>query len=411
MRKELKNNKGAALILTVLLTVLILLLGLYFLSFSLTEKRISRSQISGVKTYYLAEAGIADMIWKLKNDPAYKTAFESNPAYSQSFTRTDPFGADSGSYTVTVANSALARGEITSVGTIAIGGGKTSQRIVKTQVYKAMGTTGIGTNGGYADGNIDINGSKVNFFGGSAHSNGNFIINLFSDVNIEGDLNANGNYNKSWFSDVIITGAIHAKNYQPAAPVIAMPAIDFNSSDPNSYKSRASAVYTSAQFDTLMANNQNLTLPGPITYVSGDIDVRGAQNLIINGVLAAERDFVVGKSRCRGARCGNSSVTVNHTAGQPSGILARRKIEFESFTSNVFINGLAYANDQFNINGIPFFGAMNFNIIGAAVGRKLYIFSCWQPINITYSNENIVDALGASTFSPVITVEHWEEEY
>ena len=55
--KAQRNNKGVALIITILLMSLILFLSLYFLSFSLTEKRISHSQTWGAKTYYLAEAG------------------------------------------------------------------------------------------------------------------------------------------------------------------------------------------------------------------------------------------------------------------------------------------------------------------------------------------------------------------
>ncbi|MFA6389999.1 MAG: hypothetical protein WCW77_05510, partial [Patescibacteria group bacterium] len=240
LREKLANdNRGVALLLTVLTTIIILFLAIYYLSFTLTENKISKSQIYGVKTYYLAEAGIADMIWKLKNDESYKTSFETNPAWSENFTRTNPFGSGTGSYTVSIANSNLARGEITSTGIFDAGGGKISQRIIKTQVYKAMGTSGIGSNPGYADGNIDINGSLVDFHNGSAHSNGNFIVNGASTVDIDADLEAVGNFNKVWFSTVNVAGATHAANYPPAAAPIPMPAIDFDSADSNSYKNKA----------------------------------------------------------------------------------------------------------------------------------------------------------------------------
>jgi hypothetical protein len=410
-KNKIPDNKGAALILTVLLTMLILLLAVYYLSFSLTEKKISKNQIAGVNTYYLSEAGIADMVWKLKNDESYKTGFETDPAWTASFSRTDPFGSGTGSYTVTITNSSLAHGEIISAGSVNIGGGKTSQRIVKTTVFKAMGEGSTLATSGYADGNIDITASRVNFSGGNVHSNGNILVTLVSLVNVSHDLNATGNFNDSWFSDVNVGGAIHAHNspYSPAAEAIAMPAIDFDSDDPNSLKNRATATYTPAQFNTLMNNNQNLTLPGPITFVSGDIDIKGDQNLIINGLLVSQRDVAVGRDRCRGSRCGNSMVTVNHAEGIPAGLIAKRKIQFGVYTEGAAINGLLYANDQLDIGSLP---TQGFNVIGAAVARKLSILSCWQPLNITFNPDNIIELSGSGgEFSPVITVEHWEEEY
>ncbi|MBI4779238.1 hypothetical protein HY797_02185, partial [Candidatus Falkowbacteria bacterium] len=173
---------------------------------------------------------------------------------------------------VTISNSGLAHGVITSTGTINIGNGKTSQRIVKTYVYRAIGQSGVQDNAGYADGDVNITASLINVIDGSLHSNINVIVNLISTVNIDENLNAVNNFNKSSFSTVNVGGAIHSKNYYPpAASPIAMPAVDFDSSSPNSLKNRATAVYTKNQFDNLIAANQNLTLTGPITYVDGDI--------------------------------------------------------------------------------------------------------------------------------------------
>jgi len=410
--KKILNGKGAALIVTVLLTMVILLLAVYYLSFSLTEKRIAKSQVSGVNTYYLAEAGIADMVWKLKNDESYKNSFETNPAWTASFSRTNPFGAGAGSYTVTIANSSLAHGEIISTGQVDIGGGKMSQRIVKTTVFKAMGEGSTLNTSGYADGNISITGSRVNFYGGNVHSNGNILVTLLSRVSVSHDLNATGNFNEAWFSDVNVAGAIHAHNspYTPAAEAIAMPAIDFDSDDPNSLKNRATVTYTPAQFSTLLNNSQNITLPGPITFVSGDIDIKGNRDLTINGLLVSQRDIAIGgDDLCPGSRCGRSMVTVNHTEGIPSGMVAKRKIQFGAYTEGANINGLLYANDQLDVGSLPTEG---FDIVGAAVARKLSIFSCLQTLNITFNPDNILELSGGGAeFSPVITVEHWEEEY
>jgi len=410
--KITKNNKGVALIVTILLMSLILFLAIYFLNFSLTEERIARSQAWGAKTYYLAEAGVQEMVWRLKNNETYKTNFETDPTWTTSFTRDDPFGAGSGSYTVTITNSALAHGKIVSVGTIDIGG-KTSQRIVEIYVYRAMGQGGaeIGDNCGYADGNIDISFSVVNFYNGSAHSNNVFTINGLSTVNIDTDLNAVGNYNESWLSNVNIGGEIYAPGY-PNGPAseVDMPAVDFDSDDPGSYKNIADIVYSEDDFEDLMWNNQNLVLNDPITYVEGDVELRGGQQLTINGLLVVERDFEVGHSYYWGwARGGRSSVTVNHTEGQPSGILAKRKVYFKFWTGEVDIDGVVYASDQLNVLSFPF--GFNFDANGGLISRKLTITSVWEPINITRNEEILTSTLGVTEFSPVITVEHWEEEY
>ncbi|MDD5032473.1 MAG: hypothetical protein PHR36_05575 [Patescibacteria group bacterium] len=407
--KTEENKKGIALLVTVLLMSLILFSSLYFLNFSLTEKKIAHSQAWGAKTYYLAEAGVAEMVWRLKNDETYKSNFEADPGWTTNFTRDNPFGANSGSYTVTITNSSQAHGEIVSVGTIDVGGGKTSQRMIKTTVYKALGQSGIGDSAGYADGNINISASMVNFYNGSAHSNNTFTVNLFSDISVDSDLKAVGNYLLSWTSSAAVAGRVYAQNFAPAAEVIAMPAIDFDSESPNSYKNKADVVYTSAEFEDLMEDNQNLTLNDPITYVDGDVELRGGQVLTINGLLVVGRDFIVGDRYCLGSRCGRSSVIVNHSEGQPSGILVMRKAYFKLWAGDVDINGIVYANDQLDILSFPL--GFDFDVIGGLIGRKLTITSVWEPINITHNNDYLVEVLSASSFSPIITVEHWEEEY
>ncbi len=405
----LKKTRGVALILTILLLSLVLFLSLYLLTFSLTEDRIAKSQAWGAKTYYLAEAGIQDMVWKLKNDAAYKQSFETDPDWSASLTRAEPFGADNGSYTVSIENTSLAHGTITSTGTIDLGNGKTSQRIVKTYVYRAMGQSGVEDNAGYADGDINITASNINFLESSMHSNLNAIVNLVSTINIDLDLNAVHNFIKSNWSTVNVGGNINSNNDSPpAAEPIAMPAVDFDSASPDSLKNRATAVYTKAQFEDLTEDNPNLVLNEPITYVDGDIKLPCGHNLTINGLLVSSRDINIGDFSSSCFLSGEyNDITINHEDGVASGMLAKRKINFDPLTGLVNINGAVYASDELRILNLP----QEFNIIGGLIARKLNITSVWQPINLTVNNQYLSEVLGATEFSPVITVEHWEEEY
>ncbi len=407
MKKISNNETGIALLFTIMMMSLILFLSLYFLNFSVTEDKISKSQTMGDKTYYLAEAGVNEMIWKLKNDPNYKDSFETNPSWTASFTRTDPFGAGSGSYTVSITNTSLAHGEITSTGSIDLDGGKATQRIIKTSVYKAIGQSSIGNNAGYADGNIDISSSAVNFYNGSAHSNNNFILNNNSRLYVDSDLQAVGNFLPSWTSSTTIKGIVSAANYPPGAALVNMPAVDFDSSATSSYKNKADIVYTANQFDSLLKNNNPLTLAGPITFVSGDVEIDRKIDLTINGLLVVDGTFEAGDT-------GNSSkainLTVNYASGTPAGILAKSKVDLTNYYGNVDIHGVIYANDQVNITNFQP-GSSSFNIVGGVVGRKLTVTSCWQPINITRDADIAAVVFPATDFSPTILVEHWEEDY
>lgn len=402
----LKKRKGVALLNTLLFMSLILFLALYFINFSITESRISKSQVTGMKTYYLAEAGVAQMIWKLKNDAAYKNSFETDPAWTANFTSDNPFGANSGSYTVSIANTNLAHGDIISTGSFNIGG-KISQRVIKTKVFKAMGQISSSGNSVYADGNIDISSSVVNYNNGGSHSNGVYTVNgEGTNLYIDGDLEATGNYNKNWPANVTLTGVIYAANEpRGAAPFVEMPAVDFNSSDPASMKNMANIIYTENEFENLINSNSTLTLNGPIIYVSGDVRIEKAIDLTINGLLVMEGNFEVDSNNNK-----TINLTINHTAGSPAGIMAMKKIDFDEIKGNININGVVYANDQANITNINSASA-NFTVNGGIIGRKVTITSCSRPIDINYESTAITDSFFETEFSPVITVEYWEEEY
>jgi len=403
LSKLIKNKKGIALILSLMLVTLILFLSIYYINFSLSEKKISLSQTAGERTYYLAESGITDMIWKLKNDAAYKNSFETDPAWTASFTRSNPFGADSGSYAVSITNTSLAHGDIISNGSVSING-NISQRIIKAKVFKAIGNGLIDPNAAYSDGNMNISSSLVKYNNGGLQINGNLIVNSNSDLRIDGDLNATGNYLVT-NSTATVTGAIHAHNYAPAALPVPMPAVDFNSTAASSMKNRASSTYTEAQFDDLINSNSTLTLDGPIIYVSGDVDINKAINLTINGLLVVQGDFTIDSNNTK-----TINLTINHSPGTPAGIMASSKIYIEKLKGDLNINGVFYANDVINILNVTSASA-NFNITGGMISRKLTITGCSRLINVNYDIAPFIDSFIATVFSPTITVEHWEEAY
>lgn len=187
----IKKNwqKGTVVIITFLILVILLLLGSYFLTFVLTETRISKSQEAGTQTYYLAEAGVNEAIWKLKNDPSWASDFvdpNKNPYPDGTYWEdefTHSFG--DGSYRVTIQNSACGRGEVISTATLPLPGEKATQRVVKTMVFKALGSP-TGDNAIFTGGsseNVEITSSQITIYDGNLYC-GN-ILDIKKDSIVE----------------------------------------------------------------------------------------------------------------------------------------------------------------------------------------------------------------------------------
>ncbi|MBZ9578095.1 hypothetical protein KJA13_03665 [Patescibacteria group bacterium] len=489
------NSKGTVIIITFLILIALLLLGSYFLIFTLTELRISKSQEAGVRTYYLAEAGINEAIWKLGNDditadgdPAWETDFidcdNKNPDPSGDYWTaefTHSFG-DGSSYQVTIQNSACGRGKIISTSTLSLPNGKTAQRIVKTTVFKALaspvGDSAI-LSGGSSE-NVDIKFSKLRINDGNLFSNHNLDIKGASTVEVydnpatpddpetpeiedlEGQVLAVGNLNKSSAStlaaEATCTKNVCTEKCLPAGSgcppdSLSLPLVDFDSPGPlpcYSFKCRAQAaedslecevlcngascttqpnkcVYSTSEFEDLLwevGEGGTLTLNNVITYVTGNIDLRGGRHLVVKGALVADDNIKIGEkySWTRGGQKdeGFSQITIiQPTAQSPSGLLTKRKIDFglfSSFPADLDIEGVIYANDEVSFVSIP---DTSFDVKGGIIARKLSLVSLWQWLNITLDDDIIRYGLGyridseeiKPTFSPVITIDHWEESY
>lgn len=287
MRKNFLEE-GQIVIIAFLTLIILLILGSYFLTFTLTESKISQSQVVGTKIYYLAEAGINEAIWKLKNDdttsdgdPAWKSDFidpSKNPYpdgtyWSATFSKTNVLG---GSYTATVQNTVRGRGKVTAIATTTFSGGKVAQRVVKTTVFRGLaGPTQDGAvfSGGTSE-NIDINSTYLRIYNGNLFSNHNLDIKGGSIVEVydnpdtpsvlEGQVLVNGNIllKDSTLNNCEVKCAKNecvqcpnnirnkkCKNCPPDS--VSVPLIDFDSESSYSFKSRAQAAQNAGQCQVL----------------------------------------------------------------------------------------------------------------------------------------------------------------
>jgi len=421
------KEKSSALILTSIVLFLLLIFGVYFLNSSLTGFKIVQNYSFANQAYYLAEAGINEAIWKLKNDSVWKDDFvdpNKNPApdgkfWSATFQR-DSGLISGGSYEVTIQNYDCARGEIISRAKIEFPSGNFVQRIVKTRVFKALNPSPVNDSpifsGGIAKKSIFILTSTMNIHNGNIFSNGDINLVGRSVLNVEGQVLAVGEIKKSSAS-TIKASARCSQNFCDdgcggACPpeAIDVPMIDFDSEDLNSYKNKAireGTLYSSSEFETMLWENPDLVLNNDVTYVTGPIELKGGQKLTVNGVLVSDSYISVGEKYNWGRRSGNSQIIVNNISGKPSGILAKGKIKIGPFSRAIDINGLLYASDEFIL--LSFF--YDFNLTGGLITNKLTLINFFGEFNITLNDQVIRDTIGVPQYSPVVTIEHWEESY
>lgn len=402
------SRRPSFILISVALTSALLLAALTaLLSASNSERQIAVSQFASVQGYNLAEGAVQHAVWRLKNDPTWSTQFTTNPTWNATVSRGNVAGTGAG-YTLSVQNTELGHADVVATSTWPVGGGATAQRVVKVKVFKALGTASVASSTMLSDSSITAQlGAVVNVATGGMHANGNVTIDWWSNVQVQATTSATGSINVLHGS-TLTSPVKRATNYPPAAGRIDLPQVDFDSAQPTSFRSRAAAtghVYTATQFANMLAGSPNLATTGTVTYVTGDVDVKKGYHLTVNGVLATDGQIRIGSTfRWTGAW---AELVVNRTEGQAAGIFSKSRISLGLFTSLFQVNGVVYANDQFSMLQI----LQNPTITGALFARSIDFNGILSPVTIIHSQSTTDESLGTPQFSPVISVEHWEEEY
>lgn len=455
-----KKERGAIIIIVFAVFGILLIMGAYFLNFIITESRLSKSQRIGTQTYYLAEAGVNEIVWKLKHDNEWTQNFIQLP-YCENFERELSREFSGGQYVVSIKNYACGRGEIISIATLPLGSGKTAQRKIKALVSRAFDSpneySSLFTDG--PSENMAIYNTNLNVFEGNIYSNNKIDITGSSQVQVEkkalaihdlsypqGKLSslANCARNKCEPDSQTCEYPLKVQGGTTGCPPdqSTLPAVDFDSNGSNSFKSRAQTiqnlgqcsvlcngsqcgnkcVYSSTEFDDLLwqvGQGGTLALNNKITYVTGQIELRGGRNLIINGSLVSDGKIDIGLANKWKNDTGLNKIRViRPSSNSSSGLLSKQKIEigqYASFPESLDIEGVIYTNQSVGINGIP---SSTVDIRGGIIARKIDLNNLFQ-INIRFDNEIILYGLGyvidgayvPPEDSPVITIDHWEEQY
>jgi Tfp pilus assembly protein PilX len=392
---------GFVLIMAVFVLATLLILGSYILSISHTDNSISTAQSFATKNYYLAEAGINDMLWKIQNDTATKEAFLTGTLNnSYTINRENVFGDDNASYTVAAFNTAPTEAWVIATSTYQIGS-SASQRVVKTYITKPIGSAptwefGLfaGGRGNQQNGNFTFTGAGIVLVanGGRLHSNQVFKVQG-SEVVVNG-----GSVTSSNVINIVAGGKLTLNNSVQESPTttVDMLQIDFDSDDPNSWKNRATVTYTQSQFQNLP---NNTTLNG-IIYVTGDANVTG-KNMTINGVLVAKKSIKITNA--------GRTFRVNADSIYGGGLLAKEDVNMTTSGGTVLVNGIIYAGDDLDLTS----AGTNFTINGSMNGFDARVTSSGGSIILNYTPENFNPVIQpeVNPNSPIIQISHWEEQY
>ncbi len=397
------NNQTAGFVLLLVVAVMgtLLFLAGYFLEQAVSEIKIAKNESAAAKSYYLAEAGINEAIYKFKNDSNWRIKFLTGALVNETVTRANVFDG-SGNYTVVATSISNALADITTTATYNIGNQQT-KRVIKTRLARATNPAlswpqsfYAGGRGGQQNGNLTVE-RNCSVNGGVLHANQNLKVTSRANfiVNNAGVTSTN-NIIVNAGSNLILNNSTKTEGL----PLVPMPQVDFDSVSLTSYKNRADQTYTAAQFAALPSG----TILNGITFVSGDATWTN-KNLTINGLLVSSGRITINLN-------GSKTLTTNnHISG--SGILSKTSLIINAVnTAQVNIQGLLYASSAFSMN---FEDDTSFTITGGIIGWHVTLAGDDAGVcNITY-NESLIltplDPVYNLGDSPIIEVNHWEEQY
>ncbi len=487
------KQKGTVLIIAFIIMGVLILLGVYFLSFTLTESRITKSQTVGTQTYYLAEAGINEVIWKLKYDDVWSTCFVTSSVefacdcanWAASFSSSTDSLIPNSTITVTIINSECARGELTATSTIALPGGKTAQRVVKTNVFKAIGSltaesvffAGSDTEESLLedvsvyiyDGNIAARGDlriddsalKVYDDPDPEIQTGLILVGHEIDIDSwsEQRLTASSSCSASTCGEFCPTDDYcpFGGGGCPCTKLPPFPTVDFNSTSSSSYYQKAKAAQENGQCEvegrdedqnilftistcifnyyefedlleqvpkgswwgdggTLILKHKANGIATSTYYIEGGgFELKEKRNLEVNGVLVTEGTVSIGTNFFQDCW---SVLTIFHPTSTPSGLLTTGRMEFGPCASypdeTVIIEGLIYAIKELNIEDIM----GEYKVTGGVITNKFRIEA--KNYELYLDDDIIKEGIWGGPqppgetkppFSPIVTIEHWEESY
>lgn len=418
------KNLRAYVSIVVLILMMVLLSASYFYASSLLgELAIARNNRASSVAFSLAEAGVQEAIYRVKQTgSSERTQFARQNGFS-TFNH-DPALLLQGGYTVDIINSGPYVASVKSVGTYRTGN-RLTRREIRVGIAEASaayaGGAIFGAGGaGESIADLDFWAAAVNIFKGSIFSNRDINLKFGANLNVESaytdpldsniridavdvfrnlinqtsQLACNCLIEDDGDPNTLQCSPPPGCNPSPLAATLGMPQMNFDY-----YKTLATlqGQYFASQndFKNNFPENSAKTYNG-VVYVDGTLDIDDNRNLTMNGVLASSASISVTKGH----------LTIAPGADGFSGVLSQRDFIVGS-EGNFNGTGLVYTSDRAEFDSSTIY---SMNLVGGILTRRTW-FSGYRAVNITLDPTVINNTLKNSGESPVIEVNHWEEEY
>lgn len=418
-----QKQKRAYITITVLILMMVLMAITYLFADAIYgELAIARNNKSAQAAFALSEAGVQEAIYRVQYDTVTRDTFINTANGATTFSH-DPALLPQGDYTVTIQNTAKGVATVTSVGTYALGL-KTARREIKLDIAQATqppeypydgGIYAAGSGGGASIADIDFWTATVKIYGGSLLSNRDINLKFGANVDIEKSVEAGDDVVKQGGSsldcnclinddgDPLTTQCSPPPGCTPVegAPAKTMPEIDFEayktiakntpgpSPDGNQYFADGD------DFEDLIPLFGSITFNG-VVYVDDGLNLLG-ETVNMNGVLAASKSIKLWAA----ARINLAPPA----GGGASGILTQKNFEVMA-TSRFGGTGLIYTGDRFQ----HYTMTETTNLTGGIISRRTWFWGS-QTTNIYFDADVINTTLANPIDTPVIELNHWEEEY
>ncbi len=420
--KKIQNWQQGYVSIVVLILMMVLVTATYFYASSLfSELTIARNNKGAAVAFSLAEAGVQEAIYLVQYDPDIRERFMTTTDGLTIFSHETAL-IPQGGYEVRIQNNAWGSAIVTAIGTYHIGTLRTARREIKVGIAQANDRTypydgGIYATGSGAGSSIadsDFWYAPVNIYNGGVLSNRDINFKFGSIINVEktveaGDqvVNKNSTVNcNCLFEDDSDPETPQCGDNPGCAPLEGaetkkIPEIDFEY-----YKNIAKNIpgespegnqYFAKQkdFKDLIPKLGSHTFSG-VVFIDGPLDIDWARTITMNGIIAASGSITITLGQ----------LFVNVPAGGPAGVLSSRDIVIGT-AGNFQGTGLVYAGDRVEIDSsIPYI----LNLTGGIIARRVWI-SGFRTVNIHFDSDIVNTALDNPTETPVIEINHWEEEY
>ena len=378
------NQKGMALVATLIFTFVLVSLGVALLTMTNNDLKLSTLQRESTRAFYLAETGIEKALWFINFSP-------NNPdGLDWRTTEDEPYndGTAEEYFQVWVTpdeeddDDEAIKIKFVSTGVVNQGGEyNKGTRSIEVKLIKgvAQNNSLAYNNAIFTEGDMIINGSLD--VTGDIHSNGDLSIQGDGAIVLDGDGSASGTFSAH------IDGASGAEEQQ-------VPFIDFAY-----YKKIAERGPPEGEYygdgNSLIINSDRI-LEG-IHFIDGDVIIKNPcfELEIHNGAIFATGDIKIE---------GNPEIEITRSDGytNPLSIIADGDITVVG-NANITGTGVIQTNSTFTFNG-------NLNIIGCVVAGDGIFNGGGEEMNVVYDNSfqgEIVEGTGVEIWKKA----SWREVY